>query len=202
MSVISGFTHSCDTERLQITNSIRSINDYFDDRKILADIWEFYVTKTPSMLSSQSIEFEYFGWRNTVSKTDGYGALEKLLYSYISADFKLLYVRAKSISDSLKEVGLSGNILCVDHPRGVLMQNFSYSHKENETVKVESSESKVNCLFRHIRNSLAHGNTYLFDNGNILLEDKDKSKITARIIIPIVALHKWMIVVKEGPPNK
>lgn len=43
-------------------------------------------------------------------------------------------------------------------------------------------------MFAYIRNTFAHGNTYYFDNENVLLEDKDQRKITAWILIPMQAL--------------
>ena len=70
---------------------------------------------------------------------------------------------------------------------------------EFEQTKLESKESRIKCLFRHIRNSLAHGDTFFFDNGNLLLEDKDKSTITARILINQQTLIDCIKVIdKEG----
>ena len=47
-------------------------------------------------------------------------------------------------------------------------------------------------MFTHIRNAFAHGNTYFFENGNVLLEDKDGNKITARILIAVQTLVDWI----------
>lgn len=50
----------------------------------------------------------------------------------------------------------------------------------------------INCLFRHIRNSFSHANTYFFDNDYMLLEDKEKNRITARILIKQQTLLDWI----------
>lgn len=66
---------------------------------------------------------------------------------------------------------------------------------------------KIKCLFRHIRNAFAHGNTYFFENENVLLEDKDGKKVTARILIPQQALLEWTGIIDKsrksigGNPN-
>ena len=60
----------------------------------------------------------------------------------------------------------------VPHPRAVLTQNFTFESDENETVKIKSGESRINAIFRHIRNSL-HMGTHIFSLQNCLLIDKD-----------------------------
>ena len=86
----------------------------------------------------------------------------------------------------------------LEHPRAILLQKYSITVDENEKFKFSGGgENHVNCLFRHIRNSFAHGNTYFFDNGNVLLEDKDNSKITAAILIKQQTLLDWIRVIDK-----
>lgn len=66
------------------------------------------------------------------------------------------------------------------------MRNYNVKTDEKENLSYSNgtdSENEMSCLLRHIRNSFAHNSTYFFENGTILLEDKDKSKCTARIFI-------------------
>ena len=59
-------------------------------------------------------------------------------------------------------------------------------------------ESRIKALFRHMRNSFAHGNTYFFDNNMVLLEDKDGGKITATILLPVHSLVDWIFIVDKN----
>ena len=90
---------------------------------------------------------------------------------------------------------LANDRICISHPRAVLTQNFTYESDENEIVKIKSTESRINAIFRHIRNSFAHGNTYFFPNGNCLLIDKYRTKTTAAILIPKQSLWDWISIV-------
>lgn len=47
-------------------------------------------------------------------------------------------------------------------------------------------------ILTHIRNAFAHGNTYFFENGNTLLEDKNRNIITARILLKLQTLLDWI----------
>ena len=85
--------------------------------------------------------------------------------------------------------------ICISHAKAVLIQKFKCNPDENEQVKIESIESRINAIFRHIRNSFAHGNTFFFDNGMCLLEDKDGSSITAEILIHQKSLVEWIYIV-------
>ena len=58
--------------------------------------------------------------------------------------------------------------ICIQHPRAVMKQNCSVSIQEDGTTIINQNETRMECLFRHIRNSFAHNHTYLFDNDNIL----------------------------------
>ena len=65
--------------------------------------------------------------------------------------------------------------------------------------KKRTNEDNLTCLLRHIRNSFAHGNVYIFlkrkqQPSFIILEDKEggnEGKLTARIIITNKILETW-----------
>lgn len=49
------------------------------------------------------------------------------------------------------------------------------------------------------KNKDLNNHTYLFDNGNILIEDcDDNGKISARLLMPKDALIEWMRIVISG----
>ena len=59
----------------------------------------------------------------------------------------------------------------------------------------------MECLFRHIRKTLAHNRTYQFENGNILLEDvDDNEKVSARILLSKRTLLDWIDII--APPKQ
>lgn len=125
-----------------------------------------------------------------ISKLEG-----KLLKSSGISTF--CFIKSDSISETLEEMNL-GDKICIDHPRAVLKQSIKVTIYEDCKVEVKQQETRMECLFRHIRNSLAHNHTYLFDNGNILLEDcDDNGKISARILMPKDALIEWMKIIKK-----
>lgn len=82
-----------------------------------------------------------------------------------------------------------------------MLQNYHITVDENDIPVFDSNnpaESKLTAFFRHIRNAFAHANTYFFDNGIVLLEDKDKSKLTAAILIKQQTLLDWIKVIDKG----
>ena len=106
-------------------------------------------------------------------------------------------IRADRIDQTLEAMDLDKTICCT-HPRAVLRQLCSVRIQEDGSVNVSQGETRMECLFRHVRNSLAHNHTYMFENGNILLEDcDDSSNISARILIPRDALLDWMKIIKK-----
>lgn len=106
--------------------------------------------------------------------------------------------------------------ICVECPRGVLKWRYKSIITEDEDVMFISSpnsnssqdddetndqhETMLSCLFRHIRNSFAHNNTYFFENGNLLLIDFDgKNKVSAMLLIRQQTLFDWMALIAAGP---
>ena len=165
-------------------------------------IWDFYVTKSPAEQSGQSISFISYGWEDTTSKENGFRALEEALAHEAGLD-SFVFVRAKTIKDTLNANDLGNDRISIERSRAVLMQNYSISIDEKEKMTLKSSESRVKCLFRHIRNAFAHGNTYFLGQRMIVLEDKEGKTITARILIPLQCLLDWITVVdKDGIRKK
>ena len=75
-----------------------------------------------------------------------------------------------------------------------MLSPYTIADGESPKGRVGEAES----VLTHIRNSLAHGNTYFFENGNVLFEDKDmKGIITARIILKQQTLLDWISLIDK-----
>lgn len=163
-------------------------------------IIDFYLLHAPILKTSteKGDGFGYrslaeYGWKGTGDNT----SLErKLLCS--SGIEHFVFLKAKSMKNTLVDMKLADSI-CSEHPRAVLLMKFSADFSENGEIKVNPSETRMVCLFRHIRNSIAHNRTYVFDNGNmILLEDcEDKETLTARILLPTRSLLEWVRIIDK-----
>lgn len=190
MAGMSGFKHDCECINEDISGFKKSIENstLSQDERLL--VWDFYVTHNLAGGCEQQVSLKDYGWNAEKQKV--ISEIENNLMK-IALVNKMCCIRSKTIKDTLGEMNLSGLHICIEHPRIVLMQKYSVTVDENENLKYAGGgESRINCLFRHIRNSFAHSNTYFFENGNVLLEDKDNSTITARILINKQTLINWI----------
>ncbi len=92
--------------------------------------------------------------------------------------------------NSLNRFHLEGNNICLKCPRMV--------------CKIRKDETELSALLRHIRNTFAHGRTYVKgtkSNTYIVLEDleriKGKEKITAKIVVTKSILEKWKAILEN-----
>ena len=189
------YIHNCGNDKVKIDNYIKSILRMgFSDIQ-LKNIINFYLCNTPMLKNDKNDSpfglktLKSYGWvGNQLSKLEG-----KLLKAANIGNFIL--IKSDRIDETLKNMDLSEKI-CIEHPRAVLKQNFSVTVKENGTANISETETRMECLFRHIRNPIAHNHTYCFDNGNIILEDRDeKGIISAVILMPKQALLEWIDIV-------
>lgn len=199
MAGMIGFEHKCSEIKVSKSANKKSLKDSPFSYAQIDMIWDFYVTHTISGGTGLERTVLDYGWDNTNNKTTGYRAVENELFS--SSYFeKICFIRARKCNDTLGAMDLSNEMICVSHPRAVLLQNFDIVIDENESISYNSSsssESKLTALFRHIRNAFAHANTYFFDNGMMLLEDKDGKKITAEILIKQQTLLDWIKIIDK-----
>lgn len=130
---------------------------------------------------------------------------------------KLGFVSSDTIKKAKRSVVEKQNLrICIECPRGVLKWRYKSTITEDEDIKFISSqnsnspqdddetndshETMLSCLFRHIRNSFAHNNTYFFENGKLLLMDFDsKNKVSAMLLIRQQTLLDWMTLITSGP---
>ncbi len=177
--------------RTEVQAYKKSINlsGYTDEQ--LAIIWDFYVTKAIAESASQRRFASDYGlkeipWKEMLSIAGIDGKNVKILL-------------ANSINKTLRDFDLEiaegkGNdkhnkAIEIDVPKIVCLTPYSISDEEKPKPRVGEAES----VLTHIRNSLAHGNTYFFDNGMFMFEDKDqRGTITARMIMKRQTLLDWI----------
>lgn len=165
-------------------------------------IWDFYVTH--QIVGSDDVKEDSlnrsvkdYGWQTSNSKLDGYLAIEFNMIQTAEMD-DFIIKRTNKLAKHLADNDLKNDHLVIEHPRAVLKQNYTCTPDEDEIAKNESKESRIAAIFRHIRNSLAHGNTYFFENGYVLLEDKEGKTITAAILLKKQTLLDWIYVVDKN----
>lgn len=196
---ISNNSHVCNEKKEKLDNHKESIIQSTLTTDEINAVFDFYVLHAPILRSGSDKTADFgmksfgeYGWYGN----RGLSELERNLLK--SGDVhRFVMIRADSIDETLENMGLKDDI-CIKHPRAVMQQNFKVTVKENGEVKLEERETRMQCLFRHIRNSIAHNRTYLFENGEmILLEDADTDKkVTARILIKVKTLVDWIQIIR------
>ena len=196
------YVHSCNNPKVEMVVYIKNLSDptasvYTPEQ--FQSIIDYYVSKAPTIKNNGKSDafglrsLSEIGWRGSAL-----GTLERELIK--SSEMTLVFIRSDAITHTLKSMDLDISICC-EHPRAVLKQKYNLSAKENGQVVVTNSETRMECLFRHIRNSLAHARTYIFNNGNIMLEDRDDNgTLSARILIKAQTLIDWMDII-DHPEN-
>lgn len=195
------YIHACNSTLINSKNYICSIAEAGYTSDEFKSIIEFYVLHAPILKSDKSDPFglknlKEYGWCGNTSMNK----LERELLKS-SGIQSFCFIKSSTINNTLEQMQLGANEWCVDHPRAVLKQDFAVTITEDGKAEITNSETRMECLFRHIRNAFAHNHIYVFENGNLLLEDIDgQSKIiTARILLPQIALINWINIVKKTP---
>lgn len=174
---------------MNISNYKKSIRESNFSRDDEAVIWDFYVTKSLSRASSQH------RWLSDYHKDDFRRPLNLLKRMMMVAgvkDEQCIIVNGKSMIKGLAQLELQGdtyNPMKIDCPRIACL----IPSDREEGIEPYSEKKCVLSLMIHARNALAHGNTYFFDNGFVLLEDFNSSKIiTARMLFHKNTLLAWI----------
>jgi hypothetical protein len=193
------YSFNCNHEKKNL-EQYEPVFSLFEDKAKIALIWDFYVTHAPNIQKGKADEgqsnlrdFDYYGWRgnklleleNELCRVGGFSMMPM--------------IKSNSIKKTLAACDLD-TIGCTYCPRMVLQQKHKAQSDEEEIVSLKSSETRMQCLFRHIRNALAHGGTHSYPNGTILLVDKDaKGASTAKIMLRKDTLIDWIWVIdKDG----
>ncbi len=169
----------------------KSIYDVGLPREQEAAIWDFYVTKSIANSASQKRSISDYGWSKIPFK-------EMTNSAGISED-NIKILLATSINETLRQFELDRgsekkeNNIEIDILKIVCSTPFTIADENPPKARFGDAES----VLTHIRNAFAHGNTYFFDNGNVMLEDKNKNIITARIIIKQQTLLDWIFIIDK-----
>lgn len=195
--VNENYTHVCDsnTESIIVNATPVSKMGFTSDEVI--EIVEFFLFNAPVLKSDKTKDIfglcslKDYGWTGTAAMSRLEGQLLKAANMGI-----FCFIKSDTIDETLASMGL-GEKMCIEHPRAVLKQNVKVALFEDGSTEVRQQETRMECLFRHMRNSIAHNHTYLFDNGNIMIEDRDDNgRVSARILAPKSILLEWMKIVK------
>lgn len=95
--------------------------------------------------------------------------------SRLSLSFKV----SENVNKTTRELGLDIDSPAVLPCRGVLQINNKAGVSESGECKVKLNEAYATCLFRHIRNSIAHANYMVTESGHVLLLDASSKPNTA-----------------------
>lgn len=196
--VNENYIHNCGGKKVEIKKYIKPLTEMEIDKDKLLELIVFYLFNAPVLSASKPKNdfglksLKDYGW---VGNSDMVKLEGRLLRAAGLGMF--CFIKSDSINQTLESMDLQDKI-CIEHPRAVLKHNCSPQLREDGSFSITQHETRMECLFRHIRNSLAHNHTYFFDNGYVLLEDCDDSeKVTARILIPKDALIEWVSIIKQ-----
>ncbi|MDM8271571.1 hypothetical protein [Thermophilibacter provencensis] len=160
-----------------------------------ARLVQFYVLDRPfdQKVEDRAKTLEGYGWKGNPQSTK----LERLLLQQ-SGIQQFIILGSNSIKETLKIMKLDEEI-CADHPRALLHRPTKIKLNEDGSITRASNDNRMQCLLKNIRNGIAHGQTYIFPNGAILLEDKaDEGAVTARILVRKESLLNWIDVIQAG----
>lgn len=172
----------------------KSINESGFTLPQVAIIFDFYVTRSLSGSAAQKRKITDYG----ISKIP----FDKMMEMAGIENKQCAGIMADRMPATLAEMGLqiagvNGQPIEIDieTPRAAYLIPYQITDTSKPQAK---SGGKGECLLTHIRNAFAHGNTYFFDNGKVLLEDKNASTITARILICQQTLLDWIALIDKA----
>lgn len=175
-----------------VQNFKKSIHESNFTKEQISIIWDFYVSKSIVSSSSQA-------------RTVGHYGLGKLPFAEMLKiadinDDSYHILMADKIDKTLAKCKLQirgkhdATIpIDIDTPRFAIIMGYTIQDYDEPISKCGRAE----CLLMHIRNAFAHGNTYFFDNGNMLLEDKNDTKATGMILIKQKTLLDWIAIIDK-----
>ena len=116
---------------------------------------------------------------------------EKVLKQMLKGNEDFHFCRQNSnTEEELSAVALNGVRVCICCKRFMCKRTTQYAKRDTTR-----NETDLECLLRHLRNSIAHGHVYVNQGGtynSILFEDENKKhNITARIMCCQADLRKW-----------
>lgn len=198
---MSNNSHICAEPKTNMGSGKNSFENlpYTDEE--LRKILDFYLFHAPVCKdhkeAGDGFELRYLGDYGWASSADLNKLEREMLKS--SGITRFVLVKADTITEILDDMNLVGDI-CITHPRAVFNQLHKLTVTEYGEMKNTPGEKRLVCIFRHIRNSLAHNRVYLYDGDMIMLEDAadDGKTVTSRILMKSKTLIDWIYIVDKG----
>lgn len=191
------YAHECESELISRDCLRASFVEVGFSLIELEAIVDFYITNTPIRKSEDASGsgrwLGEYGWKGASDLR----SLESRLLR-VSGITSFVMLKSSKADETIKAMKL-GDEICAEHPRAVLTQECRTTVNEDGSISNTVRESRMVCLFRHVRNAIAHGQSFVLPNNNLILEDKNDFGKTASILIPSKTLVDWIrIVDKEG----
>lgn len=143
-----------------------------------SDIIDFYLTQAPYAHadkpdSAQSIDLADYGWTGSKPLNE---LMQYVMLRHLRTDgsLNLFFTAANDVSSKSKEMFGDLTDFAEREYGAVLCIKRSLKLKDDNTCECQLTETYATCLFRHIRNSIAHGN-YRIEGDSILLLDQASS---------------------------
>ena len=165
-----------------------------NELEVLKDILPFYIINTlQENYSYRGIPITNYGWPDNIWTT---GDLKEQLFhvANLSMGYNLFVAeRLEDMSDICSLTHLDSNF-------------YQYRDQERIAIYVNSKSNLVLSIFKHIRNSLAHGRFVMYSLGDdtmFVMESVDNSRqglvLKARMVLRASTLIRWMEIIKKGP---
>jgi hypothetical protein len=202
VKVNENYKHSCDSQSVNIDDCHSSLAEFPYTAEEYRTIVDFYISHAPILKNEKENKGKFqlksltkYEWKGS----SDLNRLERQLLTVSNIPYFCI-LKSDCLDETLEEMKLSHNI-CVEHPRAVFLIARTVKIFQNGEIEVIASETRVACLFRHIRNALCHNCIYKFENDNMLLEDYEDTKVTAKILINYRTLLDWIDVVNHRNIN-
>lgn len=165
-----------------------------NELEVLKEILPFYVINTlQENYSYRGIPITNYGWPDNIWNT---GDLKEQLFhvANLSMGYNLFVAeRLEDMSDICSQAHLDSNF-------------YQYRDQERIAIYVNSKSNLVLSIFKHIRNSFAHGRFVMYSLGDdtmFVMESVDNSRqglvLKARLVLRASTLIRWMEIIKKGP---
>lgn len=153
------------------------------DVKIVKDLFTFYLYKIANSSDSPlSMRLDVI-----LDNSQKDLLFNKLLIDANISDNDILFSNfLRNEIKTIKAMELSDTTLKCDRVKGFFHQNLS---------KKNNAQHKLDAMFKHIRDSFAHGRIALA-TPFLILEDK-RNELTGRFVVTIDILQKWKVSIEE-----
>lgn len=155
-------------------------------------LYRFFVQHSPcNAQSRQSITFEERGWKGNIQNN----GLCKKLDDAIKGQKGPFFIPRKYNGAGLEILFRKANLS--DGP-------LKDTTTERAVTKSGNESNSWLRLFRHIRNCLAHGTFAILPRNEqgkvpVVMEDKDRTSYTARMVFSVETLLSWAKIIESGP---